>query len=403
MPTTSQRCWTFIVAILFLFTPSAQADTVPTPSPFTVGVIIPLTGPLSDYGNAIQKSFVFAEQTYPEKFKNIHFIYQDSAYDGKTALSALQSLVNAGGVDLYYTWGVTPNESLLPVLKTRKLPVIAETSFKESVVGKPLAVRAAPTGDMTAKVLTEEITRREYRSVGIVLVDIPYYRDILRTLKTELEAAHIKLTIIEEVAADFNAFPTIITKLKQRAYDAVGVFLLNDQVITFYKEANSLNLKMPTFGAGIHDSQDLITQAGKGAEGAFFVGYDVEPDFQTKWLSVHGNDSRIGTIANAYDTAILIAELFADGHSTTLTPEAIVARFKTETLRKGVSGTFGYAESPDAGKHFDFPVSLRLVKNGKVTSPTFGVQDWRHRYKFEKSSSPRHLFSEDRKATHVSR
>jgi hypothetical protein len=65
----------------------------------------------------------------------------------------------------------------------------------------------------------------------------------------------------------------------------------------------------------------------------------------------------------------MIAELFGDGASAGLSGSVITNRFGVITKRQGVSGEFGFAETPDAGKHFDFPVSVRVVRNGKIERP----------------------------------
>jgi ABC-type branched-subunit amino acid transport system substrate-binding protein len=181
-----------------------------------------------------------------------------------------------------------------------------------------------------------------------------------------LQREGARLEIVDTYAPDANDFKTVLAKLKSRQYDAIGVFLLNDQVITYYRQALALKYSVQSFGASIHDSQVLMTQAGPGAEGALLIGYDVIDSFRGRWLARYGNDSRIGAGANAYDTAVMMADLFGNGGSHGISPTEIVSRFQKVGEHNGVSGTFAYAETSDAGKHFDFPLSGRVVKNGVI-------------------------------------
>jgi ABC-type branched-subunit amino acid transport system substrate-binding protein len=167
---------------------------------------------------------------------------------------------------------------------------------------------------------------------------------------------------------DDTDFRTTITKIRKRGYDALGVFLLNDQVVTFYHQAATLQYTPQTFGAAIHDNQQLITRAGPTSEGAFFVGYDVQPEFEARWRKEFNDTSMIGVSANAFDTAVVIAELYGDGISAKLSAEQIIDRLRGISERRGVSGTFSFADSADAGKHIDFPLSLRIVQNGEIRS-----------------------------------
>jgi branched-chain amino acid transport system substrate-binding protein len=333
---------------------------------FRVGAILPLSGPLADYGAAVRNGFELAQREQPEAFKDVQIIYQDSSYDGRSALNAFNALFARGDIDLYYVWGVTPSETLLPVLASRELPVVSETTLKSSVVGKPLAVRAAPTGDMAAWVLGAELLRRGYRSIGMLLVDIPYYRDIVQSLEGYLRQGGATLEIVSTLSTDANDFKTTIARSKAKHYDAMGIFLLSDQVVTYYRQAAALRAAAPTFGAAIHDSQELINRAGPAVEGALLVAYDVDPMFRKNWVKLFKDDTRVGSAAQAYDTALIIGELFCAGKGSKLTPKEIVAQFATISYRRGVSGELRYSETSDAGKHFDFPLSLRIIKNGRI-------------------------------------
>jgi len=159
---------------------------------------------------------------------------------------------------------------------------------------------------------------------------------------------------------------TVITKMRSKSHGAVGVFLLGDQIVTYYRQAFTLKFSTPTFGASIHDSQELLARAGPGAEGAFFIGHDVVPAFRDRWLSLYKDDARVGNGANAFDTAVMIGELFGAGRSSTLSASGVVARFASLTKRNGVSGEFGYAETADAGKHFHFSLSAKLARQGRI-------------------------------------
>lgn len=352
--------------VVFILTGSSALAAEGLGRVFRVGAIVPLTGALADYGAAVRNGFELARGDYADNFRGIEIVYEDSGYDGKTALNALNALIARGDIDLYYVWGVTPNETLLPVLAARQLPVISETSLKSSLIGRPLAVRAAPTGDMTARVLSEELLKRGYRSVGMLVVDIPYYRDIVDALRRYLAKGGASLEVVDSIAPELTDFKTLIAKLRSQNHAVLGVFLLPDQIVTFYRQAETLRFKVPTFGASIHDNQELIKQAGSGAEGALLIGYDVTDAFRSRWVKVFGSDARMGSGANAYDTAHMIADLFGSGVGLRLSAADTIARFKEVKLRHGVSGDFGFADTSDGGKHFDFPLSGRIVRDGEI-------------------------------------
>jgi branched-chain amino acid transport system substrate-binding protein len=352
--------------LAFALFAAATATIAQDSSTFNVGAILPLSGPLADFGTAVRNGMELAVKDRPAAFKNVRFIYQDSSYDGKKSVSAFNALLARGDIDLYYVWGVTPSETLLPVLHARGLPVVVETTLRSSLNGKPFAVRAAPTGDQTARVLSAELLKRGLRSVGMLLVDIPYYRDIVNSLKGYMAAGGGSIEIVDEFSPDFTDFKTIIAKLKARNSDALGIFLLNDQVVAYYRQSRDLRFSKPTFGAAIHDSQDLVNSAGPGAEGALLVSYDVVPGFRSRWISEFGNDARMGTGANSYDVANIVARLFGDGQSSSLSAADTVSRFASIKNYNGASTNLSFADTPEAGKHFEFPLSARIIRDGAI-------------------------------------
>lgn len=71
---------------------------------FKVGAVLPLTGAAADYGIAIKNCVELAKKDRPEIFTNIDFIFEDAAYDPKTAISAYRSLTDGQRVDLTLTF-----------------------------------------------------------------------------------------------------------------------------------------------------------------------------------------------------------------------------------------------------------------------------------------------------------
>lgn len=112
---------------------------------FNVGVIVPLSGELAGYGKAVVNGIKLAEIENPSLFTNINFYYQDSKYDSKVAVSAFRALNENNDINLYHTWGVSPNESLIPILEANKIPAIVETTLTESTLDKKFIIRAART------------------------------------------------------------------------------------------------------------------------------------------------------------------------------------------------------------------------------------------------------------------
>ena len=82
--------------------PSVQAETQ---SILEIGVIVPLTGPNSSIGRAIQNGLKLAVSEHPELLAKVQFDFQDSQLASKQAAAAYQLLVGEKKLQLLFVSG----------------------------------------------------------------------------------------------------------------------------------------------------------------------------------------------------------------------------------------------------------------------------------------------------------
>jgi len=172
--------------------------------------------------------------------------------------------------------------------------------------------------------------------------------------------------LVDNFQPENTDFKTTITKLKKRNYDAIGIFLAENQISLFYNQAHSLDFSAPTFGSHSLGSKDAITQSRGNMSSAVYPAIPVNPSFRGKYVSKFGNDIQISFAGNAYDFAIMIGELF-NKTSGKLSPTEIVSRIKSVEDREGVSGTYKNVESSNVGNGFNFSILLKEIqKDGSM-------------------------------------
>jgi ABC-type branched-subunit amino acid transport system substrate-binding protein len=332
---------------------------------FSVGIIIPLSGALAEYGTAIRNGFELAKIESPHHFTSINYIYEDSGYDANTAITALNSLKSTEKIDLYYMWGVSPTEAMLPIADRNNLAVIAETTIKEATIDKKYVVRAARTGERIAKALTNEIKRRKLHRVSLIVSQIPFYTDIVQHLEKELELNGIQLTKVQDVLPTEMDFRTYILKLKQNKNDSVGLFLLPTQLISFYKQLEQNRLNIKTFNADLLDSSTIVKKCPESIDGAFFSQVGITSDFRKRYINYSKSDIHIGSAAQSFDVANLIGELFGNLQKK-LTSEEIIKTISEIPLRFGATGEFEFTNTKASGMELRMPVSMKMVKDGNI-------------------------------------
>jgi branched-chain amino acid transport system substrate-binding protein len=332
---------------------------------FNVGVIIPLTGDLADYGSSIQRGFELATAEAPQRFSNVRFVFEDSKYDGNTAVTALQKLKASDDINLYYAWGVSPTEALIPITEAGKMPLLVETTLKESTTNKSYVVRAARTGERIAQALVAELVRRKLRSVTFLNTEIPFYDDILRHLEVLLPKENIKVTRVEKILPSENDLRSHVLKLSKQKNDAVGVFVLPAQFVSFFKHVDQLKLSVQTFGADIIGSASIIKDCPDTINGTFFTEVGITPGFRKLYTEKYGSDGHIGHAAQAYDIANLTSDLFGSSKQR-ISNDDIMRAIAQIPPRKGATGELRYSDTPDRGKEIRVPVAMKEIKNREI-------------------------------------
>jgi len=332
-------------------------------SAFKVGVILPLTGALAEYGAATKNGIELAKQEHPEFFQRTEFVYEDSQYEGKKALSGYQKLRNSDGVSIVYVWGYGPNQAVVPVSEKDKFPVIAITAERSLSLNKTYTLRFSYHIEMIADPLLEYLRAHNIKHVGIVKTELAYMNGLIDALQKKLKKDE-SIDIVDTYQPGDSDFKTTIAKLRTRKFDAVGVFLLGGQISQFYRQSAQLDLKMNTFGTDFFDSMREAQDAHGSMTGAVFAAPYSNPSFVQRYVQAFGNDFQVAWAANGYEYAILTAKLFGRGNES-LGAAQIVARYRSANQEQGEAAIYKFIESIE-GSGFDFKVVARRIEADKI-------------------------------------
>jgi len=331
---------------------------------FTVGVIAPLTGVLAEYGVAAKNGIELAKIQQHELFTNTEFLYEDSQWDAKAALSAFNNLSRIKGVSLIFNWGNPTTEALAPIAERQTIPLIGMTLDSQVARGKNYLIRSINPGAEFSKKLAVYLKAKGYRHLGVVMAENTYVQALYNGLKASLSPEQ-SIEVIAQHNISETDFKSTVLRVAQHKYDAVGVFLISGQVSTFYKQMLQQKVSVPTFGTDFFESMTEIKLAGGGMEGAVYPHLAVSSAFESEYVKRFGNDYQIAYAGNAYDIAVLIGKLFNKVNSK-LTPEQIVAELKSpKSNLNGETGEFHFQHSDDGDSYFQFPVHLKVIEGDK--------------------------------------
>jgi branched-chain amino acid transport system substrate-binding protein len=345
-----------LIAIIgFILTGSSSVA-----EPIKIGIIIPLTGGLSEYGMAFQNGVKLAEEIDKGISQKIRFLIEDSQYDNRQALTAFDKLSGPEKCPIVFVWGSGPSEAIAPLAQRKHLPLIT-LGEHTAAVGRPNVITFTNPSSQFTSSLAKVLQGRGYKKLALVMTQITYFETLSTNLKDSL-ASDQELNVIGTYQPTDNDFKTTVIKLKAAHADAVGIYLLNGQVSQFYKQMKSQNIELPTFGTDIFESSSEIKNSEPTIEGALYAHNVVIDKFRKRYISTYGTDVQLPTAARGYDFANLVANLAAS-----LPPEPgneLLRRLEQTPPQQGASGEFKFVNSPVYGKHFEFPVAVKEIRNG---------------------------------------
>lgn len=344
--------WAVIVIIVIvLVILSASGKSKPNTTSFTVGAVLPLTGPAALWGETVKNGMELALQ----ENKGITVLYEDSKSTAADGISAFNALQNKG-VDLTVSETSLVAVPLAKIALERKLPLLVTLAATEhSKIVNEYTSRyytdptnyATPTfTDSISPVLTAKKIAIVHRNdeLGVSVKD----------KIVELVAQNKKEIVLQEsFMPNEKDYHTVLTKVKNSGADAfIFVVASPAEAVGIVKTAKELNITIPMVeSSGVF--ADVATRAQVAGIPFYSTSYDFSlPDkaveFKTKYMAKFGKEPNFGS-AFGYDMITLI-ERCKDQKTS------VQACLNSVTEINGVAGT-AHQTAPG-----DFVVKMHLEK-----------------------------------------
>ena len=226
----------------------AQAQT-------SVGAAVPLSGPIAIMGQAVQNGMVlYNEQAAREKQgAPLKYIFEDSRYDGKTALTILNKFASVDKPKLAMVWGNTPSAAVASVAAQLNLPTVL-ISHETYSTKYSNAVELGPTSSSCLGVLQERVAQvgeERFGSIGIDVGNVVQFLD-------DLDSAVGKKLPREIVGADASQFQVQLLKGKAKGITTYVVVLMPEQALILARQAKELKLDISIIGGDIFADDEFL-------------------------------------------------------------------------------------------------------------------------------------------------
>lgn len=326
-----------------------------------VGVTLPLTGALAEYGAAVKNGIELAKATLPSEFSSLEFLYEDNQFDPKLSISGFNKLKNLDKAQVIYSWGEPVLHAIAPLAERSKFPLIAMSVDPAPAIGKKYVIRSINPAEDYVHVLLKYLRSNKLKKILILQAEDPFFESLIASLRANLNASET-LEVAYTFSPDVQEFRTPIANLKARSFDVLGVYLFPGQVSSFYRQSKEQNLSTPTFGTDIFESESEIKAANGNMDGAVYPNILVPEGFASKYREVFKNDTQVAYAYNSYEFALAAANVFKS--ITDWNAETILRAFEEVPKRVGVPYVF--QDKQKVGKYFGFPMVVRRIELSKI-------------------------------------
>lgn len=232
-----------------------------------IGVSLPLTGALANYGADAQRALRFANTSLAsDKYE---LLFQDDQNSLKEATFIAHRFSEIDKVR--FVLGFMSSGSLLaaaPIYQRHGVIVIASLASSPQITKAGDHIFRTSPSDTVAGEMLNKLLSQKYRTVGVFSEETDYCEGILAALQHESKVRYE----IERFHPGNQDFRSLILRLRRKSPQAL---VLNPQtdgaLIELVKQIKAANWKTPLYGAYFPASRTFLEAAGELANGITFV------------------------------------------------------------------------------------------------------------------------------------
>jgi len=331
-------------------------------SPYTVGIMVGLTGVAPEYGDVLSKVYIMAIDEINAKGgvngRPIKYILEDDKCTAEGGVTAYNKLVHVDKVKLIF--GPICSGSTLaiaPMLKDDGVMALSSGGADEITGASPYLLRNIPSARVAIETLAPFVYKK-YKTVNMLTLEFDWSQSLRTGFSKHYTELGGKIPVDELYGPKVTDFRSEITKVTRGNPPAIMLFSGGEPDSgTIIKQMKELG-----YGGQIISDDAAVTAgalkiAGDAAQGMIAsVSPYVRPDNQKgtavleKYKKLHGDTSYEFYMAAAYDVPYLVSDCLTQIKE--IDAEKLRACLLDIKEYKGAAGTYHFNKEGD-------PVGIR--------------------------------------------
>lgn len=365
-----------------------------------IGVMLPFTGPLSEFGGNFQNAADLAAKHLADAGVPVELVYADTQTSAIPAVEAARKLVDVDQV--FAVIGAAASGVTIPIAQSvtipKQIPQVsyASTSPLISLLpddqGKNFLYRTCPSDALQGVVLGRLAAEQGYKTASVIFVNNPYGQGLTDVFKASFEQQGGKVLVT--VPHDEAAAPTYVAELRKAAEgnpDVLVAISYPGHATIYLREAFEGNFFSKFLFVDGTKSEEIIAAVGAASlEGMLGTapGSEKGPSldaFITSYEAEFGEVPPLPFMENVYDAVMvaalagLRAQLAGDLTPLTLRNElSVVAGPPGEVVIPGAEGIKRAVDLLKNGQDINFEGAAGAIDfdaSGDVVTP---IEIWKY-------------------------
>lgn len=357
------RILPFTLLLLLGSTPIARAEQIDRPTP--IGVILPLSGEFSAWGQSIQRALMLIAPNYKD---TVSFEFEDEGNcKPAKAVSAFQKL-SSSGAKYFFVGCFAGTKAILPVANKHDVLLLSVGLLDDEVFTQTTKlINLATQLSLESRYLAAHVLSRGVKRASIFHWEDPFSNEFARTLREGLAAGGATTTSTHAIQAALNDFRSLLLRVKRENVDAICANVGEQQHPIFLRQIRQSGINAPIFTNYVFEVQPTLVAAGKYAEGVEYTyplnaaeGSVEKTSFDAAFAKAYGASEKPNP--NSYfarDGVELITSAFEKCSSRS--PECVSNFIKATKTFEGLSGTVSF----NANGSNIRPYGIKKVVDGK--------------------------------------
>ena len=354
----------------------APASDKPT---LKIGFIGPLTGDAAAYGRKMSQaaSLAIEERNAATDAKfTVTLIKEDSQGKPELAVTAIDKLISTDKINGFIGEVFSSNSlAIEPKIDAAKITMISPSSTSPDLIGKTKFFFRTVADDATQSPILALYVANELKAktVAILFTKNDYSQGLAQSFTKAFEAAGGKVVASESGVAGDKDFKTQLTKIKAAKPDVLFLPDYVAETAQILEQAAGLGIKAKVVSSDGFSNPDILTTAGKYAEGVIFTAApDAKGDKTTTFLAAY--KAKFGEDAddfskNAYDGTNILIDAFYAAWATATDDQKKAGTIDLEAIRASVAATKAFA---GVSGEVTFAADGNLIKNWAVKTVSEG-------------------------------